>query len=62
MLALASALLYANAACAQTADVAASESQSDDASTIVVTAAKSTRSSTAIPRARSRRSCRACRR
>ncbi|MFA6117071.1 MAG: TonB-dependent receptor plug domain-containing protein [Sphingomonas sp.] len=49
VLALASALLYANAACAQTADVAASESQSDDTSTIVVTAAKSTRSSTAIP-------------
>ena len=49
LLALAGALFYANAACAQAADANASESQPDDVSTIVVTAAKSTRSSTAIP-------------
>lgn len=47
LLALAGALFYANAACAQTAVVDSSDSQSDE--TIVVTAAKSTRSSTAIP-------------
>lgn len=48
LLALAGALLYANAACAQTADSEASDSTTDDGSTIVVNA-KSTRSATAIP-------------
>ena len=48
LLALAGALLHANAACAQTADSEASDSATDDGSTIVVNA-KSTRSATAIP-------------
>jgi outer membrane receptor protein involved in Fe transport len=48
LLALAGALFYANAAFAQATDAAASDTASDDASTIIVTA-KSTRSATAIP-------------
>ncbi|MBO9623826.1 MAG: TonB-dependent receptor plug domain-containing protein [Sphingomonas sp.] len=48
LLALAGALLYANAAFAQTADVEAADQPVDENASIVVTA-KSTRSATAIP-------------
>jgi len=50
LFALAGALFYANMACAQAADATAGEgAATDETGTIIVTAAKSTRSATALP-------------